>query len=379
MSGRAYDVIIAGGGIVGTACAAALSREGLKVIVVEPREIGAGATAAGMGHILVLEESEPEFALTRYARELWRKAQPELPREAAWQDLGTLWVAVNEADQALVARKAQLLASHGIETELLDSQALRESEPNLREGILCGLLVPGDSVLDAKVAARWLAGQAEANGAEIRRGLRVIEWRQGEALLGDGSSLPARWLINATGADATYLSRDAPVRRRKGHVAVTEPAPGLVFHDLIEIGYLASTQSWERLSIAFNVQPRSGGHVLIGSSRQYDAAGVDVEPAVLARMLEHAYTFVPRLAEAEVVRSWAGFRAATPDGLPLIGPSPTQPGLYLATGHEGLGITTALATAELIAAQLLRRSAPIPIAPYLPERFTNETVVHTMM
>jgi glycine/D-amino acid oxidase-like deaminating enzyme len=70
-----------------------------------------------------------------------------------------------------------------------------------------------------------------------------------------------------------------------------------------------------------------------------------------------------------MLRCWTGLRAASPDGLPLIGPGAARRGLWLATGHEGLGITTSLATAQLLAAQVTGETAAIPFEPYLPGRF----------
>jgi glycine/D-amino acid oxidase-like deaminating enzyme len=85
-------------------------------------------------------------------------------------------------------------------------------------------------------------------------------------------------------------------------------------------------------------------------------------------MLTRALHYMPALSDLSCVRCWTGFRAATPDKLPLIGPSPEQNTLYLATGHEGLGITTSLGTAKLLADQILRRKSEIPVEPYLPSR-----------
>ena len=79
--------------------------------------------------------------------------------------------------------------------------------------------------------------------------------------------------------------------------------------------------------------------------------------------------FLPTISDLNVIRCWTGFRAATPDKLPLIGPWARDEKLYLATGHEGLGITLALPTAKLITAHILGTPPPIPDAPYLPNRF----------
>jgi len=113
--------------------------------------------------------------------------------------------------------------------------------------------------------------------------------------------------------------------------------------------------------------------LLIGSSRQFGVETSEVEPSILARMLERAREYLPGLGKLSSVRAWTGFRAATPDKLPLIGPHPEVNKLYLATGHEGLGITTSLATARLLVDQIIQRQPVIPIAPYLPERTIQAT------
>ena len=89
---------------------------------------------------------------------------------------------------------------------------------------------------------------------------------------------------------------------------------------------------------------------------------------MIVRMLQRAQEFMPALAPMSAVRVWTGFRAATPDKLPLIGPWPRDKSLFLATGHEGLGITTSLATAKLVADQITGAKPQIAIEPYLPSR-----------
>ena len=84
-------------------------------------------------------------------------------------------------------------------------------------------------------------------------------------------------------------------------------------------------------------------------------------------MLRRAFEFMPALKDCAVIRTWTGFRASTPDKLPLIGH--LRGNIYLATGHEGLGVTTSLGTAKVLAAGILGRPSPIPPEPYLPERF----------
>jgi glycine/D-amino acid oxidase-like deaminating enzyme len=90
---------------------------------------------------------------------------------------------------------------------------------------------------------------------------------------------------------------------------------------------------------------------------------------MLTAMLQRAALYMPAIASMSAIRVWTGFRAATPDKLPLIGPVPADDSIWLATGHEGLGITTSLGTAELIAAAFTGRQPAIAPEPYLPSRY----------
>src|SRR5690349_17069203 len=93
MSAPAFDVVVIGAGIVGAACAAACAGEGLSVCIVEAEIIGGGATAAGMGHLVVMDDSEAQFQLTYYSRQLWHRLAPELPADVEFEKCGTIWVA----------------------------------------------------------------------------------------------------------------------------------------------------------------------------------------------------------------------------------------------------------------------------------------------
>jgi glycine/D-amino acid oxidase-like deaminating enzyme len=114
--------------------------------------------------------------------------------------------------------------------------------------------------------------------------------------------------------------------------------------------------------------------MLLGSSRQFDADDTSVEQPILDRMLLRASEYLPSLGKLSALRTWTGHRAATPDKLPVIGPSATHPRIWLATGHEGLGITTSLATGRLLADLFLKRKSEITPEPYSPARFAAETI-----
>jgi len=290
-----------------------------------------------------------------------------LPPDVEYVAAGTVWVAADDEEMSEVHRKRALYESIGVRAEVLDARQLAEAEPHLRPGLAGALLVPDDAVIYPPCGARFLLERAQAHGATLLR-VAAKELRGEGIKLSDGSFLSAGITINATGAWARDLTPGIEVRKRKGHLVITDRYPGWVRHQLVELGYLKSAHSISTDSVAFNVQPRKTGQLLIGSSRQYGADHSSIDTHMIHRMLARAREYLPGLADLSAVRCWTGFRAATPDKLPLIGPSPHDARLYLATGHEGLGITTSLATGKLVADQILYRPSAIPVEPYLPGR-----------
>jgi len=368
MGKESYDVVIVGAGIVGAACADAFAGRGMRVAVVDRDVIGSGATAAGMGHIVVMDDSEAQFALTNYSQRLWQELHTELPDDVEYEQRGTIWVAADEEEMVEVRRKRDYYQQRGVAVEVLDATQLKEAEPNLRDGLCGGLLVPGDAVLYPPCAARFLMNRAQKRGARLRLGASVPEILEGRVRLSDGQEIVGDIVVNATGANAAELTPGIEIKKRKGHLVITDRYPGFLRHQLVELGYLKSAHSVARDSVAFNVQPRRTGQILIGSSRQYGAEHKEVDQIMLAKMLRRAQEYMPALGCMSALRVWTGFRAATPDKLPLIGPCPERKSLFLATGHEGLGITTSLGTARILADQVTGARREIPVEPYLPSR-----------
>src|ERR1035438_10568152 len=113
MSSANFDVIVVGAGIVGAACAEELARRGMRVAVVDRDLSGSVSTAAGMGHIVVMDDSEAQFALTRYSQQLWQGLRPELPVDVEYDQCGTIWVAADEEEMSEGRRKHSFRKSVG--------------------------------------------------------------------------------------------------------------------------------------------------------------------------------------------------------------------------------------------------------------------------
>jgi glycine/D-amino acid oxidase-like deaminating enzyme len=368
-----FDVIIVGGGIIGCASAASLSRQGLHVCVIEKGIIGGGATAAGMGHLVVMDDNAAELALSSYSLELWRQLVTNNKTESdkhEYLNCGTIWVATDDEEMAAAQQKLQVLSEHNIACAMLNAKQLYQAEPELRPGLAGGLLVQNDALVYPPKSAQILMNIALAHGARLLSG-EVSTLVDGGVRLIDGREYQAKNIVVANGIAAMTLIPELPLRYKKGHLVITERYPNFIHHQLVELGYIKSAHASDGDSVAFNLQPRPTGQVFIGSSRQFDVSHKEIDTAILGKMLVQASSFVPALAELKALRTWTGFRAATPDGLPYIGPHPTRKNLWMATGHEGLGITTSLATAEVLKDQICRQNSKISIAPYLPKRIAS--------
>ncbi len=369
-----YDVVIVGAGIVGCACARECAQAGLRVAIVE-RDLPSGATtAAGMGHLTVMDDTPAQLALTRFSRALWHELRSELPATVEYEGCGTLWIAAEQADMAEMEAKMAAYASANVRAARLDSTQLAEAEPNLRAGLAGALLVPDDAVVYPPAAADFFLREAEKHGATFLRGYTIVSAGGGIVQSANGTTLSCGNIVAAVGADTSLLPW-LPIRKRKGHLLITDRYPDFVHHQLVELGYLKSAHSMEADSVAFNIQPRQTGQLLIGSSRQFDNSSLVVDRAILVEMLQRASSYVPAILQASGIRAWTGFRAATPDNLPLIGPT-DDPRLILAAGFEGLGITNAPGAARLVLDHLLGQSSAISREPYLPARSSLKEPAH---
>ena len=367
MSVRRADAIVVGAGIVGASCAAAFARDGLRVLVIDAGGAALGTTAAGMGHVVVMDDSREQLALTRYSQSLWRVQSDAVRAASELEWCGTVWVAEDETQLDAVRAKQRLYRDHGIDTEVLDETSLLAAEPKLRPGLAGGLLVPSDGVIYQPAATMALLALARTMGAEVLEGMTVEEIVACGVRCG-ADTFRADVVVNAAGAAAASLTPQLPVVPRKGHLVITERYPGFCRHQVAELGYLASAHVMTNESVAFNVQPRGTGQVMVGSSRELVGWDASVNRRVLGKMIARACAFMPALAGLTTVRTWTGFRPATPDKLPLIGRWPDVPGLWIAAGHEGLGITQSLGTAALLADLVAGRDPVIDPAPFAPDR-----------
>lgn len=381
-SAAGSDVVIIGGGIVGCACAYYLARADVKVHLVERGPLGSGASRAGMSHVVTWEEPEIHLALARASQHLYEELAEELPIDIEYRQTGSLAVVEQPEAMQSMANRVDRLRDWGLACDLLDESGLRCLEPNLAPGLPGGAYFPSDGMVNPLLATQALAQAARQHGAIIETGIEVtgidLDPRS-RSVLGVQTargSLVARQVVIAAGAWSINLGRMAgiqlPIQPRKGTLVVTPPVPDdlLRCKVILSAGYMESIQGdGSGVAVAANIQQVKNGNLLLGSSRQFAGFDTLVEPEVVGEVVRRCVRILPTLAGLQAIRFWSGLRPYTPDLLPIIGPLSAVPGLYVAAGHEGIGITEGPVTGLLISQILAGEETLVPAVALSPDRF----------
>ncbi len=368
-------VIVLGAGIAGVSCAREFARRGIHVSLIEsgPAPGVQGATAAGMGHIVV-NDGDPELLkLCLRGRQIWRQDLAEEKGDSGYWRSGTLWVA--EDDQQITTLRGALgrLQGAGVECELVDSARLIEVEPALARDLAGGLRIPHDGVVYAPRVTTDIWKQMDTIDSHFN--CAVEEIGDGRVVLGNGAVFEGDAVVVATGVSlldqlskaAGEWARQFPIFPREGHLAITARGTRILNHHVVEAGYQQGAHHVAEEAVACAILPRQTDQLCLGSSRRSRRAG-PVDPALLQRIIDRCERFVPGVSSLPIVRSWTGARAATKDGKPLIGPVPGLSRTWLLGGFEGLGITQAPAAAELLCQRILGETCTLDPRPWDPGR-----------
>lgn len=382
MKGRA-DVVIIGAGIIGAACAYYLCRAGLNVHLVE-RAFPASGTSRACDSLILLWDKLPgaEFAMGQASSALWLELAGSLEQEFEYSRAGTILLAEDEHGLADGYAKAEALVAAGVRAEKLDTAGLLALEPNLAPDLAGGVFFPDDAQVDARRATLALLAAAQQRGLTLHLNAAVTAIRLGPegriaGVATRTGDIATDIVVCAAGVWCGELLRavglDIPVKPRQGHVLVLAGSAGLIRHPVLEGAYVSTVQSaGTDLQVALVAEPTSSGAILLGSSRRFAGFDRSVSYSILGNIAARAIRFLPGLAGASVIRSYAGLRPWSPDHLPLVGPS-GLPGLFLATGHEGAGIGLAPATGQLIAAWITGSKLPSFATEVRPDRFAGQS------
>ena len=376
-----------GAGIVGTAIAARLAVAGLDVVVLDRFGPAAGTSSSGEGNLLVSDKLPgPELALAFRGLELWDELGAQAGARIEFEKKGGLVVAHDEAALRELCSLATAQRAQGASVDMVAGDALQDLEPALSRELQGGVAYAQDAQVQPMLAVAFQVSELVKHGGRLIRDVDVIRAERDtneviSALVTSAGKIKVgEWVVNAAGPWAGELARrlgaDIPVIPRRGHVLVTEPLPPLVRRKVFEADYVGSVhQSDAQWACSSVIEATAGGTMLLGSSREAVGFAPGVNPEIVATIARRAVVLVPQLAPARLMRAYVGFRPATPDRLPVIGPDPKVGRLLHATGHEGAGVGLALVTAELVQNIVLGETPVVALDPFAPGRFQPEPTV----
>lgn len=362
MSGKHYDAVVVGGGVIGLSCAWRLAQRGARVAVLDASDPPDGATRVAAGMLAPVGEltfGEPRLLeLTLAAAELYPDFVAELEaasgNSTGYARHGALHVALDRDEAGELQRIHELQRSLGLEAEWLPPGRCRELEPGLTPSFHGGVQAPGEAAVDPRALVAALRRALEAEGVELLFGTEAAEAVLEDGRLtgvrtGEGRELRAAATILAAGAwsgQAGWLPEEArpPVRPVKGQILELRTRDGSAPCERI----VAS----ERIYLV----PRPDGRLIAGATVEEQGFDTAVTAGGVHELLREAYRLLPEVAEMELVEAMAGLRPATPDNLPLVGPAPLD-GLLWATGHFRNGILLAPLSAKALADRL--EGAPV--------------------
>jgi glycine oxidase len=377
VSGPLPDVVVAGGGLIGLSCAWRLAQAGLRVTVCDPTPgRQTSAVAAGMlAPVTEVEFGEEDLlALNLASARGWPDFAAGLENAtglpAGLYPTGTLSVAYDVDDTAVLGRLAAYQRRLGLDVEELTGREARRHEPMLAVGVAGGLWVPGDHSVDNRKAVTALLAAVEVVGVEmlVRRTarVRVDGDRATGVVLDDGTELAAGTVVVATGP---WSGRTAGVPREL--LPPVRPVKGEVLRLRVPETYrpvLSHTVRATARGFAVYLVPRPDGELVVGATSTELGFDTRVLAGGVYALLRDARTVLPITDELELVESVAGLRPATPDNAPVLGPSGLD-GLLWATGHYRNGVLLTPVTAEAITQVVTTGVLPEVAEPFVAARF----------
>jgi len=390
----APDVLIVGGGVIGCAVAYELAGHGLRVRLLERGGLCSGASGAN-GALIWPQAMKRGIGLDLSLLNFHRFSTlgEELGTDIGYDRSGGMVAVTDDAQWTRMEEYVGVQREVGLPAELLDIAEARRREPALNPRLRGALYAEHGGQVNPFRLTLGYARAARARGAVLTPGLEVTQLvRRGDGVVGARTpygDIEAGHVVLAAGSWSPTLAATAgvriPVVPRQGMMVVTEPAPFRIRHVLKPIKADADiwqfSQPWPpdgagKPGYDPNLPPGKGmalgqtptGNFLMGSTSRF--VGFDLAPTAngVRYMLAHALQVVPALARVRVVRTWAGLRPYTPDGLPLLGRAAGVDGLILATGHDGGGVGNGPVSAQLVCSVITKCEPPLPLAPFDPAR-----------
>lgn len=367
------DIVVIGGGLMGTAATYFLARRGLRVTLIERHRVGTGATVASFGNIRRTGRHLTQLPLAHRSRTLWGEAERMLGRDVEFRVAGHLRLIFEEDALADMRAYATAARPWGLELEELGANEIHARFPGLGPGAIAASYSPQDGSGNPRLIAPAFADAAQRLGAQIIEECEVggiDTTAAGFRVTTPKGSFEAGRLLNTAGAwgarIAARFGEPVPLTPRGPQMGVTEPLPHRV---------LPVVGIWTRRhgTDGYLRQVERGNIVFGGAAERVpidlDTGHAKADPAHLPAQLRAVVRLLPALAKVAVIRTWSGCEGYVRDMLPVMGPSATTPGLFHAFGFSGHGFQIGPGVGDTMAELIATGRTDIPLHDFRINRF----------
>ncbi|WP_022666328.1 NAD(P)/FAD-dependent oxidoreductase [Desulfospira joergensenii] len=383
MTGSRPEVLIIGGGVIGTSIAFHLARQSVRVTLVEEKDLASGSSGACDG-LIFMQSKKPGIHLEMALKSLERFQELSriLPVPLEFRQTGGMVVIETEEEYRAMEAYARDQRSIGLDVSILDRDQAIQKEPGLSPDILGAAWSPLDGQVNPMGLTLGFALAAKKAGVRILSRTRVLDLVfQNNRVIGVETGRGRFFgdvVVNACGAGSAGIAAMAglslPVKPRKGQIVVTRAARPMISHCMISAKYIAAKYNPDLAREAgegLSIEQTENGNLLLGSTREF--AGFDTRNTLegIRTILQNTSRVVPGIQNLEMIRSFAGLRPWTPDGLPLLGPVRGLEGFFMAAGHEGDGIALSPVTGNLVSKMILEHPLEFSMEPFSPDRFLD--------
>lgn len=382
-----YDVIIIGGGIIGSSIAWQLSRKEQKVLVVEKKDIASGSAGATDG-VVGYHTKKPgkQMDLAKKSIEMYANLEEELGEKIDYvQGCGGMQLIEDEMQWGILSEIAAEQKKSGVDIEMISGDEARKIEPQIAKDIYGALYSPTSGKVNPIKLTMAYAKSAKKLGAEYLMETEVLgimlENGKVKGVHTSNGDYFADIIVNAAGSWAAQIGKmvglDLPIKPRKGQLAITEPVGKFMLATFQCARYNVIKFKPEVISdkrilekgYSMSVEQTETGGMIIGSSREFVGYEEENTFEAIDMMMKRVARFFPAIRNVSVIRYFSGFRPYTPDGMPLIGAVKSVGGFYVAAGHEGDGIALSPITGLLMSELITTGKTSYPIEDFSPNRF----------
>lgn len=388
MKQNSPHIVIIGGGVIGTSIAYHLAKQEARVTLIEKKDLASGSSGACDG-LVFMQSKKPGVHLLLAMESLKRfeGLQKELSVDIEFRKAGGLVVIETCAEYLAMEKYVKEQQAIGLDVQLLDTPQTLEREPLLSSSIIGSTFSPLDAQVNPINLTLGFALAAKRNHANIMTGVNVLGiLTRNNRVTGVATTkgnIKADIVVNAAGAMAGLIAQmvdiNLPIKPRRGQIVVTHAGQSILKHCLISASYIAAKYNPAlagKSGQGISMEQTDNGNLLLGSTREFAGFNRSNTLPGIRKILKQTTSILPALKRFQVIRTFAGLRPFTPDGLPILGPVKSLEGFIMAAGHEGDGIALSPITGDLMAQILLNKKTDICLGPFSSDRFEDKESIH---